>query len=240
MKKFLLILIISNLFIVSASATCAGEICIDVVADPTSHQIVITASKKGSSGGANFEVSPSPKPRRVIVKKPWIPWLPKPVVAKKSPAPRRTYVRKPKPKTLSSADLNDRITKLLPIGSIKRQPSDPVLVQVPVNFWTNTPTTFRTIVMVLEVPVVVELHPLFTWSFGDGDFFITPLTGGPYPLTVIAHTYHRSDNYLVRLLITWSGTWTVGGVVAPIGGGLIKQSISETLEVVPAPTRFTD
>jgi hypothetical protein len=42
------------------------------------------------------------------------------------------------------------------------------------------------------------------------------------------------------LLISWSGTWTVGGVIAPISGGLIKQSVTEEIEVIPAPTRFTD
>lgn len=240
MKRLFTLILLFNLFTASASATCTGEICIDIVADPSTHQIVITASKKGSTGNGISGTSVAPRPKRVIVKKTWVPWLPKPVVAPKSPSPKRTYVRKPKPKTVSSADLSDRITKLLPIGSIRRQPGNPVLVQVPVNFWTTAPTTFRTIVMVLDIPVTVELHPLFTWSYGDGDIFITPLTGEPYPLTLITHTYHRAGNYQVQLLITWSGTWTVGGVIAPISGGLIKQNISEGIEVIPAPTRFTD
>lgn len=240
MKRLLILWLALSLITTSANATCAKDICIDVIADPTSNQIVITATKKGSSGTTKSGLSTSPKPKRAIVKKPWVPWLPKPVVAKKSPSPKRTYVRKPKSKTVSSADLSDRIMKLLPIGSIKRQPGNPVLVQVPVNFWTTAPTTFRTIVMVLDIPVTVELHPLFTWSYGDGGVFITPLTGEPYPLTLITHTYHRTGNYQVRLIITWSGTWTVGGVIAPVAGGLIKQVVSEELEVIPAPTRFTD
>lgn len=240
MKRLLAIILITNLFATTAYATCTAEICIDVVADPTSNQIVITASKKGSTGGSSTGTNASPRPKRTTVKKVWIPWLPKPMVAKKSPAPKRTSARKPKTKTVNSADLSDRITKLLPTGSIYRQPFGPVLLQVPVNFWTNTPTSFRTIVMVLDVPVTVELHPLFTWSYGDGDLFITPLTGAPYPLTLITHTYHRANSYQVRLLISWSGTWTVGGVIAPISGGLIKQSVTAEIEVIPAPTRFTD
>lgn len=47
MKRLLAIILITNLFATTAYATCTAEICIDVVADPTSNQIVITASKKG-------------------------------------------------------------------------------------------------------------------------------------------------------------------------------------------------
>jgi hypothetical protein len=47
MKRLLTIILLTNLFTTTAYATCTAEICIDVVADPTSNQIVITASKKG-------------------------------------------------------------------------------------------------------------------------------------------------------------------------------------------------
>ena len=39
MKRLLTLILLFNLFTASASATCTGEICIDVVADPSTHQI---------------------------------------------------------------------------------------------------------------------------------------------------------------------------------------------------------
>jgi hypothetical protein len=88
--------------------------------------------------------------------------------------------------------------------------------------------------------VYVNLTPTFTWSYGDGAMDISKLPGAGYPIGTITHTYKSAGNYQVNLKITWNGTWMVNGVTTPITGNAITQSISTTLSVVKAPTRFIE
>jgi hypothetical protein len=131
------------------------------------------------------------------------------------------------------------LVKLLPAGDINFQPEADSLVNLPVYFWTQTPTRFTALVPILDVVVYVNLTPTFTWSFGDGGVFITTMQGAPFPIGGITHTYKGSDNYSVNLRITWNGTFSVNGITTPISGNAITQSINRTLSVVKAPTRFT-
>jgi hypothetical protein len=93
-------------------------------------------------------------------------------------------------------------------------------------------------VPILDVVVYVNLTPTFIWSYGDGAYEITKLAGAAYPAGSITHTYKQAGNYPVNLKITWHGTWMVNGVTTAITGNAITQSISTTLSVVKAPTRF--
>jgi len=168
-------------------------------------------------------IKPTPKPTpKPIVK-------PNPVVAKKVIA---------KPKT-TTASLSDKLVKLLPLGDINFQPEADPLVNLPVYFWTQTPTRFTALVPILDVVVYVNLTPTFTWSFGDGGLFITTTQGAPFPIGGITHTYKSSDDYSVNLRVTWNGSFSVNGVTTPISGNAITQSINRTIVVAKAPTRFT-
>jgi hypothetical protein len=135
--------------------------------------------------------------------------------------------------------LSDKLVKLLPVGDINFQPEVDPLVNLPVYFWTQTPTRFTALIPILDVVVYVNLTPSFTWSFGDGGLFVTTLQGAPFPIGGVTHTYKSSKDYSVNLKVTWTGTWSVNGVTTPISGNAITQSISRTISVAKAPTRFT-
>jgi len=219
-----------------AAADCIDKTCVDVFT--SDNQLIITAQKgaaKPTPKAATkkpvvkpksiLTIKPTPKPTPKLIIKP------KPVVTKKAIA---KAVAKP-----AAVSLSDKLVKLLPAGDINFQPEADSLVNLPVYFWTQTPTRFTALVPILDVVVYVNLTPTFTWSFGDGGVFITTMQGAPFPIGGITHTYKNSDDYSVNLRITWNGTFSVNGITTPISGNAITQSINRTLSVVKAPTRFT-
>ncbi len=238
-----------------ASASCIDKTCVDVFT--SDNQLVITAQKGSQKLPNKVSSKPAPKP---IVKKPVAKTAPKPApIVKKpvskpiaktiikpsskpitSPSKRPVIKQVAKPKKVATASLSDRLIKLLPVGDINYQPTSEPLVNLPVYFWTQTPTRFTTLVPILDVVVYVNLTPTFTWSYGDGAMDISKLPGAAYPIGTITHTYKQAGNYQVNLKITWNGTWMVNGVTTPITGNAITQSISTTLSVVKAPTRFIE
>jgi hypothetical protein len=223
-----------------AAADCLDKTCVDVFT--SDNQLIITAQK----GAAK----PTPKP---ATKKPVV--KPKPVITiKPTPKPTVKPALKPlvKPKPVATkkaiakpitkpavASLSDKLVKLLPVGDINFQPEADPLVNLPVYFWTQTPTRFTALVPILDVVVYVNLTPTFTWSFGDGGLFVTTMQGAPFPIGGVTHTYKSSKDYSVNLKVTWTGTWSVNGVTTPISGNAITQSISRTISVAKAPTKFT-
>ena len=216
-----------------ASAQCEGDTCIDVSADQSSNQIIITV-KKGKDGSSKTS---SPKPRVTsTTRKLWIPWLPRPVITSQ-PRPRPSISRKPRVRTISGSQITDQVTRLLPTGRIITQPLGDALVREPVNFMTNTPSQFTTVIVVLTVPITIHLTPLFIWDFGDGNSHLTRLPGAPYPLTLIQNTYTSAGEKDVSLTIKWSGFWRAGALSAPINGA-ITQSVSKSITVRPARTTY--
>ena len=223
-----------------AAADCLDKTCVDVFT--SDNQLIITAQKgaaKPTPKPATKKpvVKPSPKPTPKPIPKPTV--KPKPVVTKKAIAkPITKPITKPvaKPAVVS---LSDKLVKLLPVGDINFQPESDPLVNLPVYFWTQTPTRFTALVPILDVVVYVNLTPTFTWSFGDGGLFITTMQGAPFPIGGVTHTYKSSKDYSVNLKVTWTGTWSVNGVTTPISGNAITQSITRTISVAKAPTRFT-
>ena len=235
-------------FSVAASSTpCVTKVCVQVVTDPSTNQIVITAvhNKPG--------VTSSPRPS--VLQTPRPPRTPRPV----SPRPRATHVaskkplithphvyRKPKPKSAVSlkpkvtnaVSLSDRLTQLLPQRNIFFVPKSGAVVQVPMYFWTDATPQFSTTSMILGINVGVTLTPLFTWNFGDGTLFTTTSPGAPYPDTTISHIYRSAGTYKVSLTISWSGTWSAENNSYPVLGGNIVQSYSSTFVVSSAPTKF--
>lgn len=252
------VILISALLLITpthASASCINKTCVDVFT--ADNQLVITAQKGSQKSPTKVSSKPAPKP---IVKKPVAKPAPKPAPIIKKPVskPIAKSVTKPstkpvtspskrpvikqvaKPKKVATASLSDRLIKLLPVGDINYQPTSEPLVNLPVYFWTQTPTRFTALVPILDVVVYVNLTPTFTWSYGDGAMDISKLPGAAYPIGTITHTYKSAGNYQVNLKITWNGTWMVNGVTTPITGNAITQSISTTLSVVKAPTRFIE
>lgn len=205
--------------------------CVDVYTDD--NQLIITAQKGGKK-----VARPAPTAKPKLLPKPKTTLKPKPP---QKPSPKPTMKSSPKPVVPSinqSESLSDRLVKLLPTGNINRQPAGQTVVNVPTIFWTTTPTKFNAVIPILDVVVFVNLYPTFTWNYGDGGFFITKLTGAPYPLAIIKHTYKNSGEYRANLKITWQGTYSVDGVTMPITGNAITQTVTEDIEVVQALAKF--
>ena len=227
-----------------AAADCLDKTCVDVFT--SDNQLIITA-QKGAAKPTPKPASKKPvaKPKPVITikptPKPTPKPLPKPIIkptVKPKPVVTKKAIAKPIAKP-AAASLSDKLVKLLPVGDINFQPEVDPLVNLPVYFWTQTPTRFTALVPILDVVVYVNLTPSFTWSFGDGGLFVTTMQGAPFPIGGVTHTYKSSKDYSVNLKVTWTGTWSVNGVTTPISGNAITQSISRTISVAKAPTRFT-
>jgi hypothetical protein len=219
-----------------AAADCLDKTCVDVFT--SDNQLIITA-QKGAAKPTPKPATKKPvvKPKPVITVKPTPKPTPKPTV-KPKPVVTKKAIAKPITKP-AAASLSDKLVKLLPVGDINFQPEVDPLVNLPVYFWTQTPTRFTALVPILDVVVYVNLAPTFTWSFGDGSLFVTTMQGAPFPIGGVTHTYKSSKDYSVNLKVTWTGTWSVNGVTTPISGNAITQSISRTISVAKAPTRFT-
>ena len=227
-----------------AATDCVDKTCVDVFT--SDNQLIITA-QKGAAKPTPKPATKKPvvKPKPVITVKPTPKPTPKPLpkpsikpTIRPKPVATKKAIAKPIAKP-ATASLSDKLVKLLPLGDINFQPEVDPLVNLPVYFWTQTPTRFTALVPILDVVVYVNLTPSFTWSFGDGGLFVTVLQGAPYPIGGVTHTYKSSKDYSVNLKVTWTGTWSVNGVTTPISGNAITQSISRTISVAKAPTRFT-
>ncbi len=238
-KRYPLILGFLLLTCTTANAACTEKTCVDVFTDQ--NQLVITAQK-----GA---VKPTPKPAAKPVAKPTPKPVPKPapkpvvVVTKPAatkPTAAKPVVKKPVVAKPATASLSDKLIKLLPAGDINFQPTTQSVVNVPTYFWTQTPERFQAVVPILDVIVYVNLYSTLTWSFGDGSEMTTLLRGGPFPNPSVTHAYKSKGDKQINLKITWQGTWSLNGVTSPIVGNLITQSISRNLQVVSAPTLFTN
>jgi hypothetical protein len=208
------------------------------------NQLVITAQKGKKTSTTKpvakkpiVKVIPKPKASPFVIPK----VLKKPVV-KSTVVINKPVINKPVAKKVvakvASASLSDKLIKMLPAGDINFAPEQAALVNVPVYFWTQTPTRFTALVPILDVVVYVNLTPTFTWSFGDNGFFVTTTQGAPFPIGSITHTYKNSSDYQVNLKVIWRGTWSVNGVITPVSGNAITQSITRSLPVVKGPTKY--
>jgi hypothetical protein len=229
MAALLLALVTST----TSQAECSGDTCIDVSTDQVGNQVVITV-KKGSPGSSSTSAA---RTRTSTVRKPWIPWLPKPVATRVS-QPRPKVTSKPRVRTISGNQISDQVKSVLPTGSIITQPLHNILIHEPVNFMTTVPTQFSTVIVVLRIPITIHLTALYMWDFGDGHTLITKLRGAPYPAMLNQHSYSTTGDHQVSLTVRWSGFWSAGTISAPING-TITQEISKEITVFPAKARFT-
>ena len=230
----LTILLVAFLLVTPASqAECRENTCIDVSADQEGKEVVITV-KKGRAGSSSTS---SPRARSTsTARRPWIPWLPKPVVTRAA-APRPKVSSKPRIRSISGSQISDQVRSLLPTGTIITQPLSDPLIHEPVNLMTTVPTNFSTVIVVLRIPITIHLTALYVWDFGDGHTLVTKFPGAPYPLMLNQHTYKSAGEKIVSLTVRWSGFWSAGGMSAPINGS-ITQRIEKELTVRPARTTF--
>mgnify|MGYP000722252598 FL=1 len=243
-KRYYIVILIT--IITSSNAygagSCVDKTCVDVFT--SDNQLVITAQKGKKQSSAKpvvkkpiIKVIPKPKASPFVIPK----VLKKPVV-KSTVVINKPVVKKPVAKKVvakvASASLSDKLIKMLPAGDINFAPQQAALVNVPVYFWTQTPTRFTALIPILDVVVYVNLTPTFTWSFGDNSFFVTTTQGAPFPIGPITHTYKNSSDYQVNLKVIWRGTWSVNGVITPVSGNAITQSITRSLPVVKGPTKY--
>ena len=243
-KRYYIIILISIIISPNAygAGSCVDKTCVDVFT--SDNQLVITAQKGKKQSSAKpvvkkpiIKVIPKPKASPFVIPK----VLKKPVV-KSTVVINKPVVKKPVAKKVvakvASASLSDKLIKMLPAGDINFAPQQAALVNVPVYFWTQTPTRFSALIPILDVVVYVNLTPTFTWSFGDNSFFVTTTQGAPFPIGPITHTYKTSSDYQVNLKVIWRGTWSVNGVITPVSGNAITQSITRSLPVVKGPTKY--
>ena len=231
--KRLIILSFSLLLSIPATAfaDCSDSACVDVYTKD--NQIIIEAHK--GSGGSTTKRAPKPKSSPTATL--WFPPKPSPTPV---PYVKRTYrPRSTKPKTITqTANLSDRLTKLVPMGDIAFQPEFEALTNVPVIFWIDLPAIFQSRVSIIGETVDVVLRPGFIWSFGDGYMWATTDTGSAFPNQSITHTYSKPGTYAVVVLTTWNGSFSHNDAVRAITGKIVKTSVA-TVTVVSAPTRFT-
>ena len=124
-----------------AAPNCNTKVCVKVYTDPKTGKLIITANRNGSSS------TPKPAPTRTWKPRPYTP-KPKPTVTvKPTPKPTTIVTKKYTPKPVVKLSLSDQLAQLIPIKDIYHQPTANSLVQVPVNFWTTTPPTFKTSVV---------------------------------------------------------------------------------------------
>ncbi len=211
-----------------AAPNCNTKVCVKVYTDPKTGKLIITANRNGSS------TTPKPIPTRTWKPRPYTP-KPKPTVAVK---PTVIVTKKYTPKPVVKLSLSDQLAQLIPIEDIFHQPALSALVQVPVNFWTTTPPTFKTSVVMLGVPITVYLSPTYLWDFGDGTKLSTTSRGAAFPNQSITHIYTRAGSYAASLQITWGGTWQASGATSAVSGGAIVQNLYTQVNVATAPSKY--
>ncbi len=205
---------------------------------------MITATQNSPGSSPKPRVRATPRPVRT----------PRPHIAKvrPKPAPSNTKTGSSKkivrrvskaartftPKVVAAVSLSDSLMQLIPSRGVYSQPAGAALTGLPVYFWTDTSTFFATSASILGIAVGVSLHPNFEWDFGDGAHVQTTTPGAGYPTGGISHVYSKSGRYLVRLAISWSGTWSAGGNHFPVLGDVILQNFSLDLVVAPGPTHY--
>ena len=238
------ILIFAILFInVAAPARaqdCIEKACIDVY---TQDGKIVIEGRKGTGAAQKKVVAPAPsKTRKPIVKKTIAP-PPKPTgIAKPKiiTATKKPIVKKRvKPEVAPTAtSLSDKLIEILPTAGIAYSPSFQPLIKVPVFFWSDIPTIVTKKIEIVGEVVEVSLKPTFIWHYGDGIFFVTRDAGAPFPDGQIQHSYSNPGHYLIQLITSWDGEFTVQGVKSRIPGKIESVSILP-ISVVAAPTRFS-
>jgi len=246
MKRYLFLALIASMCVLNfatpaRAADCIEKACIDVY---TQDGKIVIEGRKGTGPIQKKAVAPAPTiSRKAVVKKVAPPPKPKAtgiakpkiVIARKKPIVKRRVLPKV---TASAQSLSDKLVEILPTAGIAYSPAFEPLIKVPVFFWCDIPPVVTKKIEIVGEFVEVSLKPTFIWHYGDGVIFVTQKAGGPYPDGEIQHTYSNQGHYLIELITSWDGEFTVQGVTSRIAGKIESVSILP-ITVVAAPTRFT-
>jgi hypothetical protein len=130
----------------------------------------------------------------------------------------------------------------LPAGGVRIQPAT---LRTLVNVETNVYVDSRPVVLtttLLGMPVRVRATPAgYTWTFGDGSRLRTTDPGGPFPRMSTTHVYRLPGRWLVTLVTSYTGEYSVaGGPWLPVDGEADVPSPAVTLTVVETRARLVD
>lgn len=233
-----------------ASATgCEIKACIDVYIQDGR---IVIEGRKGSGPSSSRTtipapaISPKPKatPKPKITPKPKPSEKPTPIATRQRSKVAPTVKKPPKKSTSQDTEsgatsLSDKLIESIPTSGIAYQPSFSPLIRTPVFFWSDVPKVITKKVEMLGEVVNVRLRPIFIWHYGDGIVYMTREVGAAYPDGKIQHTYSKPGHYLIELVTSWSGEFTINGVTALIPGKIVTVSVLP-ITVVAAPIRFVN
>jgi hypothetical protein len=136
-----------------------------------------------------------------------------------------------------------RYFKSLPLPHLttKQQPPGNALVNLPVIFFTDSPTTQTFTVDIRGFRVVIDATAsAFTWHTGDGTDVTSTEPGAPYPDQTVTHEY-RAGRYTASLTTTWSATFRVdGGPEQQVPGTTTTDGTPVTFTVLQAHAVLTN
>jgi hypothetical protein len=129
----------------------------------------------------------------------------------------------------SSAQLRNAVSsafsQLLLTATPTHQPGGVAFVNMPVLFDTQIPPTQSVTEIMLGHQVVLTLYASWHWDFGDGRTLTTSLRGGVYPDTSLRHTYLQPGEYTVRLVTSWTATYSIDdGPVQRVPGDVVRRA----------------
>ncbi len=228
---------------------CEIKACIDVYIQDG--RIIIEGRRGSGPSSTKTEIpAPTTTPKPKATPKPKITSTPKPTpIATRARSKVAPTVKSPRKKSSSQSSskssesgatsLTDKLIESIPTSGISYQPSFSPLIRTPVFFWSDVPKVITKKVEMLGEVVNVRLRPIFIWHYGDGVAYMTRDVGAAYPEGKIQHTYSKPGHYLIELVTSWSGEFTVNGVTALIPGKLVTVSVLP-ITVVAAPIRFVN
>jgi len=129
----------------------------------------------------------------------------------------------------------------LPALSTRQQPPGNALVNLPVIFFTDSPTTQTFTLDIRGFRVVITATATgFTWHTGDGTDLTSTDPGAPYPNQTVTHDY-RAGTFTASLTATWTATFTVdGGPAQQVPGATTTDGPPVTFAVLQAHAVLTD
>ena len=222
-----------------AAEPCEEKACIELYIQDGR---IVIEGRRGKGPTSISTPAPSKSAQPKVSKKPSTPRpvsTPRVRSTKKAVAPKvaKPKVAKPQKSAEPGFSLFDKLVETIPTSGIAYQPSFSPLIKTPVFFWCDVPTAFTKKVEILGEVVNIRLKPAFIWHYGDGVIFATRDVGAGYPDGKIQHSYSKPGHYLIELVTSWQGEYTIGGVSRPIPSELVTVAILP-ITVVAAPTRF--
>ena len=249
MSKLLTLLFFLSLLFAPQSAVaadCESKTCVEVYVQngriviearkgkgPTSTSTSIPVPSTTPQPTPHKTIKPTPQPSKSAIKSGGVRTSHKPTVT------RPTKRAKSSKSSAPGTSLSDKLVESIPTAGIAYQPSFSPLINTPIYLWSDVPTVLTKRVNILDEIVDIKLKPIFIWHYGDGVIYTTRDVGAPFPDGKIKHTYEKPGHYLIELVTSWVGEFTIAGVSAPIPSEIVTLS-TLPITVVAAPVRFVN